>query len=69
MTATFNGWQSTSDSRCLENYTKRDDVIPTTSISEGTSKMTDVGRFNNENGNESDVDPVPESGVDSSEIT
>ncbi|KAH1129954.1 hypothetical protein J1N35_001332 [Gossypium stocksii] len=64
MTSTSSGWQSTGDCECFHNYTRRDDVLPTTSTDEGTSNKADVDVFENEEGIESDVNPIREPDVD-----
>ncbi|KAH1098398.1 hypothetical protein J1N35_015319 [Gossypium stocksii] len=58
MTPTSSGWQSTSNWRRCQTSTKRDDVLPTTSTSEGTSYIVDDGRLDDESG----VDPPQEPG-------
>ncbi|PPS08168.1 hypothetical protein GOBAR_AA12480 [Gossypium barbadense] len=64
MTSTSSGWQSASDWRCCETSTRRDDVLPTTSTSEGTSFVADDGGSDDE----SDVDPPREPGPDGAEV-
>ncbi|KAH1055991.1 hypothetical protein J1N35_034056 [Gossypium stocksii] len=43
MTSSFSGWQSTFDWGHYETSIRRDDVLPTTSISDGTSYIADDG--------------------------
>ncbi|KAH1031922.1 hypothetical protein J1N35_044096 [Gossypium stocksii] len=50
--------------RCYEISTRRDDVLPTVSTSEGTSYVVDDGGLDNE----SDVDPPREPGLDGVEV-
>ncbi|KAH1115151.1 hypothetical protein J1N35_008529 [Gossypium stocksii] len=64
MTSTSNGWQSTSDWGHYEKSTKKDDVLPMTSIDEGISYVADVGGLDDE----SDVDPPRELGFDGVEV-
>ncbi|PPR85738.1 hypothetical protein GOBAR_AA34956 [Gossypium barbadense] len=36
MSSSFTDWQSAGDFGCTDNYTRKDDVLPTTSTCEGT---------------------------------
>ncbi|XP_012468726.1 uncharacterized protein LOC105786794 [Gossypium raimondii] len=63
MTSTC-GWQSTSDWGRYEMYTIRDDALLTTSISEGTLYVIDVGGSDDE----PDVDPPREASPDDTEV-
>ncbi|KAH1107531.1 hypothetical protein J1N35_011299 [Gossypium stocksii] len=64
MTSTSSGWQSTFDWGCYETSIRRDDVLLTTSTSEGTSYFAnDCG-----SDDESDVDPPREPDLDSAEV-
>ncbi|PPS15885.1 hypothetical protein GOBAR_AA04697 [Gossypium barbadense] len=49
-----------TDFKHFDDYTRRDDVLPTTSIDEGTSNKIDVGESENNEGTESDADPIQE---------
>ncbi|KAH1046939.1 hypothetical protein J1N35_037723 [Gossypium stocksii] len=69
MASTSRYWQSTNDSGCFNNYTRRDDVLLTTSTGEGTSSTIDVGGFENEDGNEFNTGPVREPDADISKFT
>ncbi|KAH1082903.1 hypothetical protein J1N35_022664 [Gossypium stocksii] len=64
MTSTSSGWQSTSNWGRYEMPRRRDDVLPTTSTSEGTSYVTDDGGLDDE----SDVDSPREPGPDGAEV-
>ncbi|KAK5794509.1 hypothetical protein PVK06_035740 [Gossypium arboreum] len=59
-TSTYSAWQSTSNWGRYEMPRRRDDVLPMTSTSEGTSYVTDDGELDDE----SDVDPPREPGRD-----
>ncbi|KAH1046619.1 hypothetical protein J1N35_037403 [Gossypium stocksii] len=48
ITSSSNGWQSTSDFDCFDNYTKIDDVLLTKSTVDGRSSLGDIGRVKNE---------------------
>ncbi|KAH1046524.1 hypothetical protein J1N35_037308 [Gossypium stocksii] len=61
-------WQSTCDFGHFDTYTRRDDVLPTTSTGEGTSNMANVNGSKNEYGNGSDVDPVWEPSANGLEV-
>ncbi|KAH1091844.1 hypothetical protein J1N35_019101 [Gossypium stocksii] len=65
ITSTPSGLQSTSDWGHYKTSTRRDDVLPTTSTSEGTSYVTDIGRLDNE----SDIDLLRGPGLDSAKVT
>ncbi|KAK5819724.1 hypothetical protein PVK06_024747 [Gossypium arboreum] len=47
----------------FDYYTKKDDVHTMMSIGKGTSNTTDVGGAENDEGTESDVDPIRELGL------
>ncbi|KAH1031623.1 hypothetical protein J1N35_043797 [Gossypium stocksii] len=64
MTSTSSGWQSTSDWGRYEIFTRRDDVLLTTSTSEGTSYVANDGGLDEE----SDVDPPQKPGLDGAEV-
>ncbi|KAH1092106.1 hypothetical protein J1N35_019363 [Gossypium stocksii] len=68
MTSSSSGWQPTCDFGLFEMYTRKDDVLLTTSTDEGTSNMTNVGGTKTEDGNKSNVDPPREPNVDGSEV-
>ncbi|KAH1066086.1 hypothetical protein J1N35_031073 [Gossypium stocksii] len=63
-TSTFTGGQATSDWGRYETFRRRDNVLPMTSIGEGTSYAAAEGRLNDE----SDVDPPREPGPDGAEV-
>ncbi|KAH1129564.1 hypothetical protein J1N35_000942 [Gossypium stocksii] len=42
----------------FDNYTRKDDVLPTISIDDGTSNVADVSRVKNEEGIKSDVNQI-----------
>ncbi|PPR81737.1 hypothetical protein GOBAR_AA38973 [Gossypium barbadense] len=63
-TSTTNNWQSTSDWGHYETSTRRDYLLPTTSISKGTSFVTDDGGSDDE----SDVDPPREPEPNGAEV-
>ncbi|KAH1031149.1 hypothetical protein J1N35_043323 [Gossypium stocksii] len=64
MATTSRGWQSTSDWGRSETYTRRDDVLPTTSTSEETYYMVDVGKSNDV----FDIDPPREPSADGAKV-
>ncbi|KAH1032644.1 hypothetical protein J1N35_044818 [Gossypium stocksii] len=64
MASTFSGWQSKSDWRRYKTSTRRDDVLPMTSTSEGISYVADDGGSDDE----SDVDPPREPSHDGAEV-
>ncbi|KAH1120997.1 hypothetical protein J1N35_004157 [Gossypium stocksii] len=64
MTSTSSGWQSTSNWRRCEMSTRKDDVLPTTSIGEGTSYVAHDDGLDDE----SDADPSREADLDGAEI-
>ncbi|KAH1098022.1 hypothetical protein J1N35_014943 [Gossypium stocksii] len=67
-TSTSTGWQSTSDWGHYETSRRRDDVLPTTSTSEGTSYVAANGGSDDESDDESDVDPLREPGPHGAEV-
>ncbi|KAH1039959.1 hypothetical protein J1N35_041702 [Gossypium stocksii] len=68
MASSSSGWQPTGDFGCFENYTKRDDVLLTTSNDERTSNLGYAGGVETEEGIESNTDLIWEPRVDCSEI-
>lgn len=68
ITSTSSDYQSTSDSGCFNNYTRRDDVLSMTCTDEGTFNTTNIGGSNNENDNESNADPIRELSANGSKI-
>lgn len=65
---TFSSWQSTGDFGLFDNYTRKNDVLLTTSTNEGISNMGDVSGFENEKDIESDSDPIRKLAIDGSGI-
>ncbi|MFQ6632704.1 hypothetical protein Gotur_011391, partial [Gossypium turneri] len=63
-TSTSSGWQSTSNWGRYETPRRRDDVLPTTSIGEGTSYVTDDGGLEDD----FEMDPPREPGPDGAEV-
>ncbi|KAK5824856.1 hypothetical protein PVK06_019641 [Gossypium arboreum] len=68
MTSSFNGWQSVGDFGYFENYTRRVDVLPMTSISEGISNPKNAGGVENKEGIESNAGPIWKPSADGSKI-
>ncbi|KAH1107905.1 hypothetical protein J1N35_011673 [Gossypium stocksii] len=63
-TSNFTGGQATSDWGHYEMFRRRDDVLPMTSIGEGTSYVAADGKLDDE----FDVDPPREPGLDGAEV-
>ena len=59
---------ASTSSANLDNYGRRDNLLPTTSFGEGTSNRTYGMDVETENAGESDVDPPREPGPDGAEL-
>ncbi|KAK5839436.1 hypothetical protein PVK06_008225 [Gossypium arboreum] len=58
MTSSSSGWQPTIDFVCFDDYTRRDDVLPTTSTVDRTSNLGDVGGVKNEERTDTNANPI-----------
>lgn len=72
---TYRGMESSSTSEqsasyfgCFDNYTRRDDLLPTTFIGKGTSNSGHASGVEIEEGTKSDDNPICESGLNGSKI-
>ncbi|KAH1047734.1 hypothetical protein J1N35_038518 [Gossypium stocksii] len=68
MTSSSNNWQSTCDFGYFDKYTRRDDILLTTSTVKGTTNPGDADGDENEEDTESNAGPIRELGVDDLEI-